>query len=398
MGLPVLPAFSGPPEITNLINYLNTLTQQSIPGLLAQPQTVMGPNLYNWNPQNLKNFRKAIANVRLGVQNAKLAIVGDSISAGTGGGGTPAKYRVNSWPTKLAAYMQAATGITWNADNVFGTANLTISAYCDKLVLSGGATQGAVNTTLGGAQFQLTGAGNTVAFTPTLSADTFDVYSMKTGGTGTFNINLDGGATLASPTGTIPGGGLAKTSVTGTLGAHTLNCVQSAGTCYVIGIDAYNSAVKQVSVWNISASGALSSNVADATNGYSAKPALAFYAPDCTILCLGINDWNNAAGPATYYANMDAIIQTALLSGDVILMAPNPSSNALTPLATQQQYVNQLYSLANKYSLPLIDLFARFGSYEQMNPLGYYFDNVHPNNIGYADHAGFFSAAFRGLF
>jgi lysophospholipase L1-like esterase len=109
---------------------------------------------------------------------------------------------------------------------------------------------------------------------------------------------------------------------------------------------------------------------------------------------------NDAATPvslATYISNMAAIIATVQAAGgDVLLTGPIPSGGAFIARdAVERDYaVNGLSSLAATYGCGVVDLNARFVSFAVSNPLGYYFDDVHPTEFGYADMA---QAIFNAL-
>lgn len=344
------------------------------------------PYTFNVTPWTLARWRAAKAKVRNGTQNAKVLGLGDSTTRGIGGAAGTAAF-LNGMLPKLATLLTAG-GLQAGKETFLGSGNVTLASNDSRFALSGGAAQTAVNLTLGGAAFQLTNTGHTVSFTPVANCDTFDVYSIKTGGTGSFAINLDGGATLATVSGVIAGGGLVKTTVGGSLGAHTLNCVWGSGTCYVVGVVAYNSAVKEASLINGGASGALSSNFVSNTVGYDYFSGLSFYAQDLALLTCGINDWSNGVALATYLANMQTVITQLLSVGDVLICTPYPSqASTVVDLGTQKTFVDGLYSLAKVNNVGLIDLWARFGSYEAANANGLYFDSKHPNGSGYADAA-----------
>lgn len=384
MATPTLPAFSGPPEITNLINYLNTLTQQNIPRLLAQPQAFMAPNLYNFSSQNLRNFRKAIANVRRGVQNAKVAMIGDSTTRGTGSATTTGQA-LNGWGPQLAAALTQA-GLTTGWQNVFGNPSTN---YDSRLSLGSAAVS---NVTVGGGCFGISGAG-TLGFTTTQNCDTFDIYYID--GAGVFTLNLDGGATLATVTGA-SAFTIKKQTVPGSLGAHTLNCVWVSGTCFIVGIDCYNSAAKQVTLWNMGWSGSKSTDWATNAAGRDPLNCIpATFLPDLGFICLGINDWLNATPVATYSAAIAALIAAVRQSGDVILMTPVPTQISTKALSAQQPFIDALYALAAATSCPLIDLWGRFGTQEANSTL--YFDDRHPNGVGYNDVTALLTAALRGI-
>lgn len=370
-------------------------TRQDIARVLAERAGEGNSQGYNLDPALNQKLLMAIGKVRRGTQNAKILCVGDSTTRGVGASAGTAAF-LNGYPPQLAAQLTAA-GLTAGSQNVFGSGNVTLTSSDSRIGLLNGATQGAVNTTLGGAMFQLTAATHTFAFTPTANCDTFDIYSVKTGGTGSFTINLDGGATAATVSGVTTPSTIVKTTVTGTLAAHTLNCVWASGTTYVIGVDAYNSAVKQLSIWNLGASGAKSTDLADTAVTYGELSAISFYAPDLTIIDCGINDWANGTGVSTYVTSMQAFITAAKASGDVWIMTPPPSSTASTAINVQKPYVDAMYRLADANGCSLIPVWNRFGSYAIRNAAGAYFDTLHPNGLGYSDMAAAVKAAIMRI-
>jgi lysophospholipase L1-like esterase len=337
-------------------------------------------------------WRTAVANVRRGVSNAKLAFIGDSTTAGTGSSITAGKLRLNSHPSQIAA-MFTSYGIPGGLENVFGTAAIAVATYNDKVTLANGATVTAGNLTLGGGIHQLTASTHTFTYTPATNCDTYDVYHIKTGGTGTSTINIAGGGTLATVTGTLTGGGVVKTTVTGTLGLGPLNVVWSSGTNYVLGVDAYNSAIKQVSCWNMGASGAKADQIASTSNGYTSRSALATLAPDMSVIDVGINDWVAGTAMTSFRTSIQQIIDTARISGDAMLVVPVPSGDG-TLLSSQRAYADTIQSIAADNGLRCVDMLVRWGSYSSANGAGFYNDTLHPTGIGYADKA---AAIFRAL-
>lgn len=336
--------------------------------------------MFQMEPSRLRKWQVARGNVLSGVSNAKLACIGDSTTAGTGANATLNLARQTSYPAQLAAVL-TSNGVTAGRQNFFGSANLTLSSFDSRFTTTG--SQGAVNTTLGGALQQMTGA-NTITWTPSTSCDTWDVYSVKTGGTGAFTINVDGGSTLATVSGTSSPTIMVKTTVSGSGAA--LNMVRSSGTCYVTGVSSYLAATKQVEVWNMGASGAKAANLAATTQPYSELNALAFYAPNLTILMLGINDWEASTDLSSWVANMQSVITTALISGDVVLMTPVPTGQVAT-LAMQKRYVDAFYELAFYNRIPLVDNWTRWGEYTALNTAGFFYDTLHPAGPGYSDIA-----------
>jgi lysophospholipase L1-like esterase len=341
------------------------------------------PAIYNLKPSNLKKWRKALGNVRTGTANARVLCVGDSTTRGLGGAASNANIAQKCYPAYLADILSGQ--VTTGKQSFFGSGNLVLPTIDTRVVITGGTTT-ATNLTLGGSMVQLTASGHTLTFTPTTNIDTIDVYYSKTGTTASFTVNVDGGAALATVN-TNGTAGVYKQTVTTTLGAHAINCVWAQGTNYILGIEAYDSTRKQVSIWNMGASGARSTDLADTSAGYAELNALLAYAPDLTILDCGINDMNNGVTVDAHRTNMQAVITAAKTSGDVIIKVPAPSSVAAIPQATQDTFAAAMYALAEVNDLPVIDLRQRLASYEDANAMGLYYDTLHPNALGYADIA-----------
>lgn len=338
--------------------------------------------LYNFNINSLPNWRKALANVRRGISNAKIAFIGDSTTRGQGSGTTTAQA-LNGYPVQLSNLLNATPGLKSGWQNVMGQGNATMSSFDSRTVLTGTFTT--ASTSYGGNGFRMAAAA-TLAFTPTVNCDTFDIYSFNNG-TGQFTINLDGGATLATVN-TSTNGAIVKTTVSGTLAAHTLNCVWVSGTTFILGVDAYDAATKQITCWNGGWLASTSLNWATQIGLFNPTAALRDYlVPDLCIVDLGINDWSASADTTNFRTNMTTILNTLRPTLDTIIKTPVPTQASAVSLKTQRDYVQVMYELAQAYNCPLIDCFTRWGSYEEVSGLGFMTDNKHPTAIGYSDIA-----------
>lgn len=340
---------------------------------------------FNFRPVSFRKWMAALGAVRNGDADAKIYCLGDSITRGSFSAATSAQA-LNGWPVQLAKLLSARNLVPAVSENIFGAggASLTLSSFDSRITLGTGWAPTTVNS-LGGRTLNGTGTG-TLSFTPVSNCNTFDIYSIRNVAGG-FTVNLDGGSTLATVN-TSGAKAVIKTTVTGTLAAHTLNIVQTSGNIFIIGIDCYDSTGKKVRVLNGGWSSATStSHTSSQSNAYDPLPALSAIAPNLSIICLSPNDWNNATDLAAFSAAMQTIITTCLTYGDVLLMSPPPSNIALTALATQQAYVDAMQALAVSNGIPFLDLFGRWGSYEIMNPLSFYGDSVHPAGRAYADIA-----------
>jgi lysophospholipase L1-like esterase len=250
--------------------------------------------------------------------------------------------------------------------------------------------------TTGGDLFTATAGATPLAFLPTDTVDTFRLWYITNTGLGSFSYNVDGGtATTINENGSQVFNSV--TIAAGSLGIHTLNLTWISGSVFVAGVEAYNSAIGSVQIINAGWAGATSANWVNnfpiQGNPWTPVPGVTTQAPDVILLSLGINDWRvtqTSTSVSTYVANVQALITAWKVNSDVILVTPAPSGISTVPLATQQQYVAALYSLAATNNLPIIDNFGRWGSFERMNPAPYLFyssNNLHPNGNGYSDFA-----------
>lgn len=351
------------------------------------------PGVKNLDPTFLPKFRKALANARRGASDCKIACVGDSTTAGKGASSsadTAANAKVGGYPDRLKAAL-AATGLSARASSFWGdngnVSNSTaVGTYDPRLTLASG--WGVTSLCFGQALANTTNT-NVLSFAPSETVDTFDVYYVKSSGFGSFNINIDGGSnTLVDANAT---NALGKATISTTPGTHTLNIARASGNVWIVGVDAYNSAAASVRVWNCGWRGATSTQMNDASFPWRAKAALATMAPDLTVLNLGINNCRSGGtSVATYSADMQALITNAKTTGDVILVAPNPITSAEELTGPLSTYIAELYALAATNSVPIVDLYSRFGSsYTTANANGFMSDTLHPNAAGYDDIAAF---------
>lgn len=350
---------------------------QPLGTLTADRKTSALASLGMANAPQLKKWRAALAKVRAGTSNAKLLCVGDSTTAGYSSV-TNTSVRLKSYPAQLATFL-TGRGITAGSQSFWGT-NLLPGGLAanDSRVTSSGWSAAPIGTPGGG--ITATSAA-TLAFTPAGSVDTFDIYYI---GVGVFSAAIDaGGATNST------GSQVQKMTVTATAGTHTLNLAWVSGTAYVLGVDAYNSATKQVSVWNLGNYGSTSVGWAINSNAWDhSKIIPTNYQPDLSIICLGINDMGTGVPLATSQASLQTLISACQQTGDVILVNPVPSQvTAARPQTILDAYSTMLAGLATANGCAFVDLAGRFESYTVSNGLGFMADGLHPSSAGYCDKA-----------
>ncbi len=346
----------------------------------------------------LPKWSAAVNAARAGQRNARLLCLGDSTTFGQGALSTAitGNDKSASWPTVLAA--KSFGGVPGRWDNTIGTGNITASTYGsfdNRLTMGSGVGQGGAGSeSLGGTPFARTSAGNFFVWTPGVPVDTFEIYYCQQSGGGIFSFAVDGGA--ATQVNTNGSTAVLKTTVSVARGNHSLSLDHVSGAkSFVYSVIAYDSAQKSVQVLNAGWPGVKATDYAVSASPFSPLNVFDDYAPDLTVLDLGINDWNQAT-PTTqtaYKAAMQALISAAKAVGsDVLLVVPVPSGTT-SGTANQASFQTYIYDLAASNGLPVVDMIARWGSWASANSAGLMRDTLHPNSTGYADKAAAIAAA-----
>lgn len=367
--------------------------------------------LFNFSAQNTAHLRAAVARVLAGTGISKVALVGDSTTFGAYASGViHAGNKPIAYPAQLAKIL-TARGIPATNDSWFGTGNVTpataagYTAYNAAVTFPvAGFAPGSIPG-LGAFAMASTTSGATLAFTPTIAFDTIDIYFLGGVPAGTFNVNVDGGASLQLIT---PGGThtVQVVTITGVaLATHTINIVTaSASPTFIAGMAVRASATKRIEVYNMGWSsvevlnpGNASISYAlptDGTHQYVYFVALPVVAPDLTIIDLTINDIDNQpSSVGVYQYNLQAMVVQALVSGDCVLMVGNPGnkSNWTANPSVAAAYQAAVYAVAAATNVPVIDITQRWTSYAVTNPLMPYGDAgataLHPSQVGYTDIA-----------
>lgn len=203
-----------------------------------------GLAVYNFKPGMLRRFRAAMAGVRQGTGSAIVAAAGDSTDRGQNSAAPAGKAFQQGWPRILSDEL-ARAGIPSSWQNIFGNiASGLVTTSDDRLVYTG--TIGQSLSTIG-RNFRMTAA-SSIAFTPIGQVDRLRFGYIQNTGQGTFNWNVDGGAN------TLINASAAKSvqAVTATpaLGTHTLNLIWASGDVSVLFMHGWNSAAREVRVYN----------------------------------------------------------------------------------------------------------------------------------------------------
>lgn len=351
----------------------------NLPSILRRPMEA-------WLPK----WGAARANVLAGTSNAKLLCLGDSTIAGFGAKPSNANSAAYSLPAILAQQLTAnGLNSSWQSrwtDNEWVLSGVALGT-ADSRVSMGAWTVGAA-ATLGGRALLTQSIGSPLTFTPTSAVDSFDFYYFNGPGQGSLTLSFNGGTTTTINE-VNASYALAMATKTGTLGAATLTVQQSSATpVYCIGVVAYDSTVKEVSVINAGWSGANASAFSDSAFPFSSIGTLSFLAPDLTIIDLTINDANGGTSLSAYQTSLQAIITQAAVSGDVILLGGVPVVTTASSTARQLAVNNMAAAVAAKNKINFISMIDLWGSQAAIATAGYgYADGIHMNSSGYAAQA-----------
>lgn len=352
----------------------------------------------------LKKWRLALAKQQQGQSPAKIVFLGDSTDVGLYASGS--QYTGN-FPLSVSAAVAAAftrSGYTVNTASRFGDGNVgraNLEAYDTRLgVLPAAWVQGLANVIIGGSNCQNSTTTDKLLFTPagSFQFDRIEVGYVQQTGYDSFNIAVDGGASLLTVNGGAGSLSIQKATATCALGTHTVNIYKQNATatnCSIRYIRCYNSATPAIEIYNWGWSGAKAGNFSSTTSVYSPGNCINEIAPDLTILNLTINDTGANSGGvitdiATYKTNLQIIIDACRVSGDVIARLANPftGTGSANYAAIRQAYIDVM--TAN--NIPLLDGYGRWVSWADANANGFIADNLHPNRYGYQDYANMLMA------
>jgi lysophospholipase L1-like esterase len=392
-------------------------TSYTVPFTSAQAAAVAAAGRLSCLPR----WATALANVRAGTGNARLMVLGDSTSAGAfanSGAGFASNNMASCWPYLLAPLF-TAQGYTPNIGSVFGdvtnsTIVATLVAHDTRRAIGANWTLGAF-ITFGGNVLSNANATTTLAsFTPAAAFDTIIVTTINNAGYGVMSVAIDGGATLQDINLATGGSVVTRTTMSVPRGTHRIDLFRaiadgaSIRNINCVSIETTDSTKRTVDIINASVGGITCAITANTTAYFNSLSVFPNYNPDLTIICIGINDWVAGTAAGTYdlvtagtvAVNTQKIIDSARLSGDVILMTPVPSKVSSYTQAAQNLILAAIRTTGALSNVPIVDLYANWGNYVAGTTAGYYLPNidaVHPGAAGYTDMASRV-AGVRGLF
>lgn len=329
--------------------------------------------------------------------------MGESNTCGNGagtGGNAITDCRIHSFSYQLAALMNSQL-IAAHEDSIMGmwgpgSSETTVDSRVT-------ITSGWVNAlaSLGGALMSNSTTTNALTITPKNSVDTFKLWYVRSPGKDTVNIAIDGGSPATGGTTINANGTQTVQTATFTAASAAVRAISitrtAIGTGFdLIGWEAWDSTRSMVSFTNAGISGNHASNLASTTNAYASLNAMAAFAPDVLFLWLGQNDAVDATSISSYKTDMQSIITTGKISGDVLLMACAPFSITAASMAAQIAIRQAQIDLAASNDLPLIDPWTLFGGdYNLANADGLMTNTVHENVAGYSQIAALAFASIK---
>lgn len=360
-----------------------------------------GSAVFNVSPATTSKYRQALGKVTVGTGSAKILIAGDSTTWGVGSNGAPYQASRTSYPKYLSTILNAGYGVPCKLTGGSPVSGTTPVADDARWSLGTGWIRSGAGLA-GSCAYNSNAAVTPLTYTPDNvgQVDTFDVYYGRHGSFGASSLTVPGwttGATLAA------GAGVGKATITGPAAANPTLTITPSSTSpvYILYIDSYNSADRQIRVLQAGVPSSQSNNWAQTINANSLE-TIGALAPDLTVFMIGINDSRFSSGPvsvASYVASVTAVVNRAKLSGDVILMSVVPSNpNSTTYSAAQESlYRDATRQLAIDTGCGYIDIWGRFVSFAVANAAGWMNDDVHPKEFGYADIARAVFSALRTI-
>ncbi len=284
--------------------------------------------------------------------------------------------------------MMSGRGLPASAASVAGAgaadgASGGYSSYDPRVTLGAGWGVNAL-TGMGGKLFSGAASSTGVwSFQPDRPVDRFDLWAVTNTALGVLTVETDG--LVRATVNTTKAASMEVTTVAfpETAGPVSVRWA-SGGAVFIAGGVAWRSDVKRARVINAGWGGARIADWITTDQPYRAYGSILAAAPDLSVVCLTINDWNAGTAVATYKAGLGTLVDRCLTTGDVLLMTGCPSDPAQgkASYATQAAIRDAVFEVAATRGLAApIDGTALFGGGFAG---GLTFDSVHPNAAGQA--------------
>lgn len=315
-------------------------------------------------------LKTMLSRVAAGTGRGKIVVMGDSTDVGVGAG-TGSSFTIGARPYRMPATLAASLSSAGVAalDRGFAgdagmsaTSSGTLTTYDPRVTYSTSVTANGGENFPGGAYLNGDNGGGNLSFVET--GDTF-VITYIASNSGTIAVTIDGAAPTSGPASITPGaaGGFVRYVVrAASAGQHTLTLTNGAAAPALVGVRAYTSTTSALDMIVLAAAGATTANQAaiEPTSHWYNRDALAFEAPDLTIIGPYFNDPNNSVPLQTTINNLQAIVTTAKVSGDVLLLSKYPAGGNYG--ANQSAANSAIKTLASSNGVACMSLFEYFGS------------------------------------
>lgn len=350
-------------------------------------------NSYNLRPSHLRRWRAALANAAIGSGEARLACFGTSIAAGQG----VTTIATESYPNQLRAMIATRAGVP-----VAGTGpvlcHLGDTTIDSRWTYSGTWSKfnpGPTNRTV---LYSCTTNGGTATYTSDLAGTIAEFWFSQS--SGAFSFTVDGSAPSSGVTvtgGTYSSGtvtptnstAIGKVSVTGLADTtHPIVVTRITSPLYLAA-----ACVRKATGLSVGAIGSGGARLSDTSlsQPYDLRTFMnTSWAPHLVIADFMTNEAYTQVSAATFKTQLDAMCVSITNAGsDLILVGEIPAGGTDQGGAAMNltAYRQALYEVADKYDLPVLDQFDRWGSYTSANGLGFMSDAFHPNKKGYRDYA-----------
>jgi lysophospholipase L1-like esterase len=358
------------------------------------------------NPDGYLNFglsylpiwARKLDGVKAGTGRARVLCLGDSTTNGTGGGPDPSNNHINcdpfAYPSRIAVYC-TSRGVK-AVQNSF-VAHAAGGADADSRIPENGDWQRLATASFGSAMMHNNADTEILPFTPLLAFDNFTLCHVRFGGYGIFDYNIDGGAGFG-PVNADGGTALRTLSHAVARGTHTINVAKTvADTTQVrmVWFEVWDSTIPSVQFFNAGGSGGTVSDLVTNANVLQGVGCITTFAPDLTIIVIGINDITAGTTESSFKTSLQTAINTARLSGDVILCSPTPTTQSAV---AQQVFSGYTRDLANLNGCSFVDLNYLMGPNSRADTLGWKANGNHPSAAGYdvGAMAGYIGRAVLG--
>lgn len=343
----------------------------------------------NFTGGNLSRWAAAAARVRAKVGHARMALIGDSETAGVGSNPSASNgdIRRNSMPAVVARTMSDVFGVPSRITSFWGDGwEGSNAAVADPRLSIGSGWVPFMTMVPGGWAWRDGGTAQTPLSFAAGESDTLDLYCIAYPGYA--NVVISSGGTFHGGGPTSATAGIVKFTATRTVSSAPWEVRKYYGSTtdlIVIGADAYVNGVPSLHVLNMGAAGSKVMDWALPNQPWNAKNALSAMDIDLFGIGLTVNDWYAATAKSDYQAALATLIEAFLARGDVFLYSGAPSNVGTAPVERQLLVTEWMIEMAMQYNIPALVLSDRWVSQALYPMRGLYFDGLHPSLVGYDD-------------